>query len=69
MVKREGPMEANDASTRSRFTCRTLRMLSPSSSESLRRACEAKAGETDRLRRKVEQEMKQKASDALDEVL
>jgi len=35
----------------------------------IRQAGEAKAGETDRLRQKVEQEMKQKVSDALDEVL
>ena len=35
----------------------------------IRQACEAKAGETDQLLRKVEEEMKQKVSDALDEVL
>lgn len=35
----------------------------------IRRACEAKAGETDRLLEKVEREMKQKVSEALDEAL
>ncbi|MBN1837232.1 MAG: hypothetical protein JW820_15350 [Spirochaetales bacterium] len=35
----------------------------------IRQACEAKAGETERLVKKVEREMRQKVSDALDEAL